>query len=102
MCLLLNQQYLVFVQIVADYLPPANTSVCVFLAKPPGPFVRGTSQLVGLAGLSRSSHTLSAGSGQHVLFIWEITAQLSPLVFNCLAALTDPERICCFFSSKQG
>lgn len=60
MCLLLNQQYLVFVQIVADYLPPANTSVCVFLAKPPGPFVHGSSQLVSLAGLSLSSHTLSA------------------------------------------
>ena len=52
-CLLLNQHYLVFVQIVAGYLPPANTSVCVFLAKPPGPFVRGRSQLVSLAGLSQ-------------------------------------------------
>ena len=39
MCLLLTQQYLVFVQIAADYLPPTNTSICVVPAKPPSPFV---------------------------------------------------------------
>lgn len=54
----------VFVQIVADnprHPPaPANTSVCVFLAKPPGPFVHRSSQLVSLLGLSHSSHTLSS------------------------------------------
>lgn len=40
---------------VADYdplptphLPPSNTSVCVFLAKRPGPFVHASSQVVSL------------------------------------------------------
>lgn len=90
-CLLLNQHYLVFVQIVAGYLPPANTSVCVFLAKPPGPFVRGRSQLVSLAGLSQQQahpHHCPTLDGSSC-FIWEITAQLSPLVSNFLSALTE-------------
>lgn len=39
--------------------PPANTSVCVFLAKPTGPFVPGSTQVVRLLGLGPSSHTLS-------------------------------------------
>lgn len=74
MCLLLNQQYLVFVQIVADYPrpppppSPADTSVCVFLAKPLGPFVHTSSQVVSLLGLSHSSHTLSARPLESVSF----------------------------------
>lgn len=82
-CVLLNQQYLVFVQIVADYLPLTNASVCVLLAKPLGPFVHESSQLVSLQESQPHCWLWTA------LLIRKITAQLSPLVLIFLAEQND-------------
>lgn len=83
-------------------LPPTNPSVCAFLAKPPGPFVHTSSQVVSLSGRNHSSHTFSAQAfGQQVLF--QTTVQLSPLVFNFSPAPTHQEQsvtTCCVHSLK--
>lgn len=113
MCLLLKQQYLVFVRTVADQPgrpthPPTRSlprQIPVFVRFLPSlgdPFVHTSSQVVSLSGRNRSSHTLGAqASGQQVLF--QTTVQLSPLVFNFLAAPTHQEQsviTCCVHSPK--
>lgn len=90
-CWLLNQQYLVFVQIVANYLPPANTSVSCQASGPLCPW----EQPGGQCGRAQpqQSHPQRPTSLSHQ---GEITAQLSPLVLNFPAALTVIRRSCFF------
>lgn len=108
MCLLLNQQYLVFVQIVAGYLPPSKYQCLCVSCQASGPLLSpvAASWSVWRGSACSSSHTLHClALDSTSCFIWEITAQLSPLVFNFLSALTDQEESVCFgvfFQSKQG